>query len=141
MANECVPEKLSSEALSMIKPLISLRIKQTADNFTEDGRWRGPSKHRLEVENRFFDILKNKTNVGDEAVVYLLNVYMGSHPGEEVVCEAINRGKRLLPLIKKYKECIPEIGLEPLPKGVKGSGHLPIYAIKGISKGEKCEHH
>jgi len=137
---DCVPPQLSSDALQLVKPLMELRIKQNEEQFTEDGRWKGESQYTPAVEKRFYAILENRTKAGDEAMAYLLNVYMGEHPGEELVCEAINRGKQILPLIKAYSECIPMVGVEPLPKFVKGSGVLPGYAIEGIMKAEKCGH-
>jgi hypothetical protein len=137
-ADDCKPTSLSNEALKLIRPLMELRVKQHKDQFTEDGRWRGESKYTPEVEKRFYSILGNRSHAGDEAVAYLLNVYMGEHPGEELVCEVINRGKRMLTLIREYKRCTPLIGIEPLPKFVRGSGYLQQYAEEGILKGEKC---
>ena len=140
MAADCIPPKPSAEALQLIKPLMELRIKQNEEQFTEDGRWKGESQYTTEVQKRFYAILENQTKAGDESIAYLLNVYMGEHPGEELVCETINRGKRMLPLIIAFKECTPIIGVEPLPKFVKGSGVLPGYAIEGINKGDKCKY-
>jgi hypothetical protein len=137
-AGDCKPSTLSDKAMKLIKPLMELRVKQNKEQFTDDGHWRGESQYTPEVEKRFYSILKNRSKAGDEAVAYLLNVYMGEHPGEELVCEVINRGNRMLPLIRDYKRCIPLIGLEPLPKFVRGSGYLPQYAEEGILKGEKC---
>jgi hypothetical protein len=67
-------------------------------------------------------------------------VYIGEHSGEMLVCEVINRGKRILPLVIRYRDCTPLTELEPLPNFLKGSRLLPDYAIEGINKGEKCEH-
>ena len=139
LAADCEPPKLSKDALQLVKPLMELRIKQNKEQFTEDGRWKGESQYTPEVERRFYALLENRTKAGDEAVAYLLNVYMGEHPGEELVCEVVNRGKRMLPLIKSFSKCMPVVGVEPLPKFVQGSGFLPKYAIAGITKGERCE--
>jgi hypothetical protein len=139
-ADDCKPSKLSDQSIKLIKPLMELRVRQNKEQFTEDGRWRGESQYTPDVEKRFYSILKNRSKAGDEAVAYLLNVYMGEHPGEELVCEVINRGKRMLPLIREYKKCIPLIGIEPLPMFIRGSGYLPQYAEEGILKGEKCTH-
>lgn len=113
---------MSGKALNLVKPLIESRIKG----------------YNTDVDWHFHSILKNRSTAGDEAVAYLLNVYLGEHPGEELVCEAINRGKRMLSLIREYKRCTPLIGIEPLPDSVQGSGVLPRYAEEGILKGEKC---
>lgn len=139
MAADCIPQKLSKDSLKLVRPLMALRIKQNHEQFTKDGHWKGESKYTPEVEKQFNAILDNTSRAGDEAVAYLLNVYMGEYQGEELVCEAINRGKRMIPLIKSYSKCIPRIGVEPLPKYVKGSDLLYRYALVGINKGEKCQ--
>jgi len=115
-AGECTPVKLSSETLNILKPLIALRIKEHIENFTPDGRWKGESQYRIELNKKFYETLKNKTSAGNEAVAYLLNLYMGSHPDEKSVCKTLNRGKHTLHHINKYKKCIPLIVHQPLPK-------------------------
>jgi hypothetical protein len=139
IAAECTPPKMSIKAKEILKPLMELRNRQAKEQFTDDGRWRGESAVSPQVEERFYAILNNKSRAGDEAIAYLLTVYMGEHPGEELVCESINRGRRMLPLVKAYHRCQPTIGVEPLHKFVQGSGVLPPEVIEAISKGRKCE--
>jgi len=139
-ADACQPKMLRPEVLGLIKPLMELRIKQNQDQFTEDGRWKGESPYTPEVERQFESLLANRSKVGDAALAFLLNVYMGEHPGEELVCEFANRGKRMLPLIEEYAKCTPLTGLEPFPKYVRGSGALAQMAKEAILSGEKCAH-
>lgn len=129
---------LRNEAIRTLKPLMVLRNRQAADQFTLDGRWRGESPVSAEVEKRFYAILADRSASGDQELVYLLTVYMGEHPGEELVCEAANRGKRLLPLIRSYSKCQPLVGAEPLHKFVQGTGILTRYAIQAIESGSRC---
>jgi hypothetical protein len=136
----CEPTMLRPPVLTLIKPLVELRIKQNEDQFTEDGRWKGESRHTPEIERRLENLLNDRSRTGDEALAYLLNVYMGEHAGEELVCEVTNRGKRMLSLIASYAKCTPLTGLEPLPKFVRGSGALPDMAKKGILSGKRCEY-
>jgi hypothetical protein len=131
-------QALDEEALRAIKPLMVMRNRQAADQFTPDGRWRGESPVSAEVERRLYSILADRSPSGDQALVYLLTVYMGEHPGEELVCEAANRGKRLIPLIRSYSKCQPLVGAEPLHKFVQGSGVLPVDAIQAIESGSRC---
>ena len=127
---------------------IGMKLKVHSYRFAEEilqhpkheGVWKEASRHTAEVKRRFATLLKTRTRAGDEALAYLLTVYMGEHPGEELVCEAINRGKRMLPLIDSYARCNPRIGVEPLPKFVRGSGVLPREARQGIEKGKRCKH-
>lgn len=136
----CQPENLPSPALRLIKPLMELRIKQSQDQFTAEGRWKGESSLTPEIEKRFEAVLDDRTKAGDQALAYLLTVYMGEHHGEELVCEVTNRGRRMLPLIDAYAACAPVVGFEPLPKFVHGSGALPEMAKKGVLSGKKCRY-
>jgi len=86
-------------------------------------------------------ILNDKTRDGDQAVAYFLNLYTGEHSGGELLCNAINRGKRMLPLIESYTRCLPITGLEPLSDDLDGSGFLPRHAKKAIENGERCTDH
>lgn len=92
------------------------------------------------MEKRFETLLSDRTKTGDEALAFLLTVYMGEGPGEELVCEVINRGTRMVPLIREFQDCAPLIGLEPLHKFVRGSGSLPGMALKGIASGKGCQY-
>jgi len=136
----CEPQPLRPPVLNLVKPLLELRIKQNADQFTNEGVWKGESPHTPEVERRFYKLLANRSPDGDEALAFLLNVYMGEHPGEELVCEVASRGKRMLRLIDANSRCLPLTGLEPLPKYVQGSGFLPKMAKQQILRGESCGH-
>src|SRR5690348_8436323 len=130
---------LSPGAITILKPLMVLRNKQAADQFTPDGRWRGESPVTPEVEKRFYAVLANHSPAGDQALAYLLTVYMGEHPGEQMVCEATNRGERLLPLILSFSKCQPLVGAEPLHKFVQGNGATVTYALQGIKSGARCD--
>jgi hypothetical protein len=137
---ECQPRPLSAETLALVKPLMQLRIQQVKDSFTADGHWIAESPVAPEVGKRFEALLSNRTSTGDEALAYLLTVYMGEGPGEALVCEVTNRGTRMVPLIREFQACAPLIGLEPLHKFVRGSGTLSGMALKGISSGKRCHY-
>ena len=136
----CEPKMLRPEVLKLVKPLVELRTRQTTDQVTDEGMWKGESPVTPEVERRFEALLNDRTKAGDEALAYLLNIYMGEHSGEELVCEVTNRGKRMVSLIDRYSSCTPLTGLEPLHKFVRGSGTLPGMARAQILKGERCEY-
>ncbi|MBZ5646432.1 MAG: hypothetical protein LAN37_04325 [Acidobacteriia bacterium] len=60
-------------------------------------------------EERLYDLFKDKTATGDESVAVLFSFYIGEHPGEELLCEAAGRGRPMIPLLKKYRTCSPDI--------------------------------
>jgi hypothetical protein len=86
----------------------------------------------------FQAILRNRSDAGDEAVGYLLNIYMGIDDSERLVCNAVKRGRSMLSVLRAFNRCQPEIGLEPLPKLVKGAGIFGQQAEECLEKGEKC---
>ena len=67
----------------------------------------------------------------------LLEVAGGEGQGEALVCEATNRGPRLLPLIERLRSCPPAPGLALHPLA-QGSGALPGLALQGIASGQAC---
>ena len=139
-AGECRPQPMRQGVLALVKPLMELREQETRENYDTDGRWTGKSKLRPEIDKKFEALLSNRTKVGDKALAYLLTVYLGEGPGEELVCEVINRGKRMTPLVETAASCAPLIGIEPLHRFVQGSGHLPGMALQGIKSGKPCRY-
>jgi hypothetical protein len=139
-AGECQPQAMAPTVAALVKPLMQLREQETRENYDTDGRWTGKSTLGPEVEKKFEALLSNRTKAGDQALAYLLTVYLGEGPGEELVCEVINRGKKMTPLIKAAASCAPLIGIEPLHKFIQGSGHLPGMALKGINLGKPCKY-
>ncbi len=59
-------------------------------------------------------VLDDTTEVGDEATVILLDYWLGEGVGLPLGAEITQRGKRLLPLLKKYRKEPP-----PLPSPCK----------------------
>jgi hypothetical protein len=137
-ATDCMPVELSKDAKAILVPLMTLRNQQATEQFFDDGSWRGESSVSPEVEARFNAVLANRSKAGNEALAYLSTVYMGEHSGEELVCEAVNRGKRVQRLVKAYHHCQPVIGVEPLHPFVRGSGALAPKVIEAIRKRRTC---
>ena len=54
-------------------------------------------------------VMDNKTPAGDEALVVLLRYYIGEATGEDNTVEIIDRGKKMLPYLRKYQTYIPQI--------------------------------
>jgi hypothetical protein len=137
-AEDCKPPALSHQAYWIVRPFMELRIKQVREQYTEDGLWRAESRYTPKVNKWFNAILRDRSDAGNEAVAYLLNIYMGIGDSERLVCNAIDRGSSMLPLLKTFNQCRPEIGLEPLPTLVIGSGFFGQQAEGCLAKGEMC---
>lgn len=137
-AEDCTPPNLSHQAYWIVRPFMELRIKQVREQYTEDGLWRGESRYTPEVNKWVDAILHDRSDAGNEAVAYLLNIYMGIGDSERLVCNAVERGSPMLPLLRAFNRCLPEIDLEPLPALVMGSGFFGQQAEGCLAKGETC---
>lgn len=123
---------------AMLRPYLTELISSRADEFDSSGNFRSPSPHSPIASILFANILKTETPVGDSAVAYLLYVRNADNSGDDLVCEIAARGDRLVPLIELYASALPPTGLEPLPKGILGTGVLVPDAMAMIHKGERC---
>jgi hypothetical protein len=88
-ADDCNPPPLSRQAYRIVRPFMELRSKQVREQYTEDGLWRGESRYTPEVDKMFQAILRDRSDAGDEAAGYLLNIYMGIDDSERLVCNAV----------------------------------------------------
>jgi hypothetical protein len=82
-------------------------------------------------------VLRDKSEVGDEALAVLLGLYVGDHDAEDIVCELINRGKRVLGYLAKYQSSqvtMPSVSA-PMAKSVKA---LYPSVISRIRSGQTC---
>jgi hypothetical protein len=68
------------------------------------------------------ELFQTKTKSSDEALVVLMNFYIGEAPGEDLLHQVTVRGRRMLPLLVKYRdarvvfakrEFLPSILLSP----------------------------
>jgi hypothetical protein len=122
----------------VLRPYLSELIAATNEEFDESGVFLGSSPHRERADALFEEILSTPPPAGDHAIAYLLYIYTGEHPGEELVCEAARRGRRMVPIIEAFSRQLPVTGLEPYPKFMQGSGVLPPEAIRLITSGSRC---
>jgi hypothetical protein len=81
----------------------------------------------------------NRNNrASDEALAVLIEFYVGEHSGEDISCELVRRGMRVLPLLAKYhhhKIVVPGVDMsrtEPLDT-------LYDDVRERIHHGEHCE--
>ena len=131
--DDCQQELLPDATLKLLKPFLEDVIANWDKGY-----------NNVESVTRSFalidNILNDKTVAGDKAVAFILFIYTGEGYGEIFICEAIIRGKRMLPIIRQYKNCLPKTGLEPFPCFLEGSGVLVRDAIQEIEKGNTCTH-
>lgn len=72
------------------------------------------AEYDRKVNEEAAKVAKDRTEAGDEAVVVLMDYWLGEGAGLGLSVEITERGKRLLPLLKKYGKEPP-----PLPSPCK----------------------
>jgi hypothetical protein len=89
-----VPQK---EAQALLSPILSLR----ADAESMEGEEKQSALEKS--EKLIARLFKMKTRASDEALVVLMNFYVGESLQPDLVHEVTVRGKRMLPLLLKYR--------------------------------------
>ena len=134
----CGERKAPTTRAALLRPYLTELISTRADEFDSSGNFRSPSPHSPIAAILFANVLKTASPIGDSAVAYLLFVRNQDNSGDALVCEVASRGDRMIPLIDLYAAALPPTGLEPLPKGIIGTGVLIPNARAMIAKGDQC---
>jgi hypothetical protein len=96
----------------------------------------GPRGQSL-LSHLMYSLIERKGSVADEALVVLMCFDVGE--SQEELDAVIVRGKRMLPLLKKYRETNPNVQERSYPdsmlKGVTGKADAFDGAIKAIELG------
>jgi hypothetical protein len=122
-----------SDVQEKVRPILDLCRQAKA---THSGR---QNTMFLETERLTGKLFQDKAKSSDEALVVLLNFYVGEATGQDVLHHITVRGKRMLPLLLKYRDAHVI-----LPKGNYASILLPADvrkegfddAIKSIKAGK-----
>jgi hypothetical protein len=97
------------------------------------------NEHTLRTLDDAVERVCNRNNrSSDEALAVLIEFYVGEHSAEDILCELVHRGKRVLPLLAKYhhrKIVVPGVDMsrtEPLDT-------LYDEVREQVRRGEHCE--
>ena len=93
-------------ATKLLIPVLDAYKKGRIDD-SQDKEQRGGSLWNAAVMAG--KVMDNKTPAGDEALVVLLHYYIGEATGEDNTIEIIDRGKKMLPYLRKYQTHTPQI--------------------------------
>jgi hypothetical protein len=136
----CPVGTLGDKAAGLLVPIVRERVAAYREEFNSQGEYRGESAHTREFEKRFYALLDKRTPVADEALAVLPHIYIGEHRGEELECEIIHRGGRMLGHLETFQSCLPALHGVSIPRDLLD--RLPnLYPdlISAIKKEEKCE--
>jgi len=118
--NVAVPAQVGA----LVRPILDERQKGTQSEGSRDS-------------NLLYALTQKKGRAADEALVVLMCFYMGE--SQEETDAVIARGKRMLPLLKKYQDKNPKIPGRTYPdsmlKGVSGKADAFEGAVKAINHG------
>jgi hypothetical protein len=135
-ATSCQAPQLSPKAAALLRPVLSEYLAAHAEEFDAAGRFVRESPHTKVFEQRFERLLATSGPSADEAIAALMAFYVGEHSAEELLCEAINRGKRIQPHLKRFLHCPPTTGLEPIADFFTNIPNLRAEALQRIEAGE-----
>lgn len=126
-AKSCDPQRpLPEKVNALVKPIFTHAIerdKRARANLPESEPY---------IETKLEGVFADRTPAGDAAVAYLLHFYLGEGPGEMLIINALDRGEVMRMPLEAFEKCLPNTGLEPLPKGLKGSGFLTDHVYRGF---------
>jgi hypothetical protein len=92
---------------------------------------------REALDSALAAVLDDDSAAGDEALAVLLGFYVGEHSGEDISCELISRGSRVLAYLQKYDASRAMIPILSGPMPDRVSTEYSVLA-KRIRSGERC---
>jgi hypothetical protein len=93
-AAEIVPPK---EVQVLLKPILDLRAK------AESSQGEQQQSAFVQSDKLIGNLFRKKSRAADEALVVLMNFYVGESLQTDLVHQVTTRGKRMLPLLLKYE--------------------------------------
>jgi len=98
---------------------------------------KGTKHDESRLGNLLYGLTQKKGQASDEALVVLMCFYVGE--SQEETDAVIARGKRMLPLLKKYQDKDPKIPGRTYPdsmlKGISSKDDAFEGAVKAINRG------
>lgn len=128
----CRPRDMGQAASALVVPL----LRVVAD-------WkRGGYSDPLLLQRRedlLKAIVKDRSPDGDEALAYVLTLYLGEATGEILKCEALARGARMAGPVRSASSCRPTLpGLVVDPE-LLGPVDQASSVLDGLAKKRVCE--
>ena len=132
----CRPAHLSPQAAVLVRSVLSEYFAAHAESHDDSGVYIGESPHYETFEKRFSELLASHGKPADEAIAALLCFYVGEHPAEELICEALARQKSIRPFLQRFRACPPLPGLEPIPPFFTAIPNLREEVLARIAAGK-----
>ena len=137
-APACVPASVSQSAAALVAPVLSERIAAHKEEFGDGGVFLGESPRSKVFEERFYKLLRRRGHAADEALAALLAFYVGEHTGEELLCEVTKRGRRMKRHLRRFLDCAPITGIEPIPPFFMAIPNFRQEALQLIASGKSA---
>src|ERR1700687_1375150 len=85
------------EVQSLLRPILDLCAE------AEESQGEHQNAVFYQVAKQTGGLFQMRTKAADEALVVLMNFYIGESPGQDLLHQVTVRGKRMLPLLLKYR--------------------------------------
>ena len=117
---------LPKSVADLIIPVLDIRYESIQECGTgKDFRCTsgGPAADRdiarwHKIEKLVARLMKNNSPSGDQAVVLLLQYYVGESESTDLVTNVTARGKRVLPYLLRYRDLVPQIPARSYPASI-----------------------
>lgn len=128
----CRPRELGRDASALVVPLLRVVADWKRGGYSNPGL-------RQRREALLKAIVKDGSPGGDEALAYLLTLYLGEATGEILKCEALARGARMVGPVRAAGSCRPSLpGLVVDPE-LLGAVDQASSVLDGLAKKRVCE--
>lgn len=127
----CASKPLSVPARRLVTPFLEA-LAGLRDPYRQSS-----GSLEAQFDKSFKAVLKDKSAAGDEAIAYLLTIYVGEATGEQLACEGVNRQARIAKHLQTFTTCSPDLGDARLQDGFPRSPEHGKWVLERIAKGEK----
>jgi len=151
---ECSHIYLQGKVKNILIPILKERILEYKMNYDSTGEYIPidydskdtnliNSRRNMKLDSLFGNTLETRNKYTNEIMAILLGIYFGEHPLEEIECEIVNRGSKMIPYLLKYKDkCISKVNEITIPDNIILKEDIQRHydeCIKEIKEKQKCE--
>lgn len=130
-------EPPSPEVLRILRPMVEDRIRARAD-VSDSAGWVRESPFTKAYLASLDTIMTRRDPLGDEAVVAARRIYFGEHAAHTLDCEIMDRGPRMLPLVRRFGPQLATTWFPELPADLALDTSFTADLIVALDAGDTC---
>jgi len=112
----------SGQAFVDVAPAVGMRVTPVLDAIVKSRKappTASPIVEWFKVEKPVTRVIEDKSRAADEALVVLLQFYIGESTSEDLNHEITKRGRRMLPYLRKYRRGLVHIPGRRYPDSIR----------------------